>query len=256
MTGIRALHAAVLASYYGRHKQNMERDYVLFRVLYRPLSMPLTTLLLRVGATANGVTAAGLVLLLAALAVMCLPTPYAWLGIAGYCLFWVLDFVDGNIARFHGTSSYFGKLIDGMVDTMGFLVFAAAAAYSVNHDQGFFGWKIELALGMATTFAALLRQNYMFRLAHLKREAGLAAAVGTPPPDTPVRQRGRMRRLVWLFDNLAVSQPVLLPLAAATGTMGAFVLLFFVLHGVFGTAAVAASIVKNQRELASVERQH
>ena len=256
MTGIRALHAAVLASYYGRHKQNMERDYVLYRLVYRPLSMPLTTLLLRFGATANGVTFAGLVVLLISLAVMSLPASYAALGIAGYCLFFVLDFVDGNIARFHGTSSYFGKLIDGMVDTMGFLVFTAAAAYSVHHGHDLFGWTIELALGIATTFAALLRQNYMFRLAHLKREAGLDVPIGAPPPDTPVLKRRRTRRLVWLFDNLTVSQPVLLPLAALTGTTGVFVLLFFLLHGVVGIATVAASIVKNQRELASVERQH
>jgi hypothetical protein len=196
------------------------------------------------------------VLLVVSLVVMSLPAAYAWLGIAGYCLFWVLDFVDGNIARFHGTSSFFGKLIDGMVDTVGFLVFIGAAAYSVNHGHDLFGWKIELGLGIATCFAALLRQNYLFRLTHLKREAGLTSDAVAPPPETPVLKRGLARKLVWLFDNLAVSQPLLLPLAAATGTTGVFVLLFFMLHGMFGLAAVALSIVKNQRELASIERQH
>ena len=252
-TSLRALFFAVLDSYYGRKKQRMERDYVLFQWLYRPVSMPLTALLLRVGATANGVTAVSALVLIASVVLMSVPSPYAALGIAGYPLFYVLDFVDGNIARYRGSASYYGKLIDGFVDTLGFFVFTGAALYSANHAHDLFGYGIEIGLGLATTFGVMLRQNYTLRLALLKRESGLTAA---GPADAPPDKRGLMRRIVWLSDNLAVTAPVLLPIAAVCGMTGVFVLLFFALHTIFGLGAVSISLLKNRRELASLERHH
>jgi phosphatidylglycerophosphate synthase len=248
---ISALHRQVLDSYYGQQKQRVERQYPLHRFVYRPLSMPFTTVLVAIGVTANQVTIFGFFLLMASLALMCAPGTLPALGIAGYCFGFMLDFVDGNIARFNRTASYFGKLFDSMVDTLSFLVFTAVAVYSINSGKNVLDWRVELGLGISTTFAALVRQNYIFRLVHLRREMGVIQ--GTLTAEQVSGNRSCLRLLVWLHENLAASVPVLLPIAAISDATSAFIVLFFFVHVIVGLTGVLVSLVKNKRELAKVQ---
>lgn len=252
---IRALHRRVLDSYYGQAKQRIEQDYVLYRFVYRPLSLPIATVLLRFGVSANQVTIFSLLLLLASLALMCAPSHLLpGLGIAGYFAFFVLDFVDGGIARFTGTASYFGKLLDGMVDSVGFLVFTAASVYSINSGHSLLDWRAELTLGFLTTIAALLRQNYLLRVAHLRREAGVAREDVREYLLAAKRNRGQFLTLA--YDNVTASLPIVLPLAAMTGLTSVFIIAFFLLHGVIGLSGVVVSVARNRRSLSNFERQH
>ena len=254
--GLSELFREVLASYYGRKKQRLENRMLLYRYLYRPLSLPITVVFLKLRVSANQATVLGFLVLVVSLLLLGQGGALGPWGIAGYFIFFVLDFVDGNIARFNGTASYFGKLFDGMVDAVGFLIFIAVAAHNVNSGASVLPSWLELVLGTATTITALLRQNYMFRLAHLKREAGIApeiAGVGEPEGSNG-GGLGRVAALV--YDNLAVSAPVVLPVAVLAGLASAFTVLFFVLHGVIGVAGILYSLVKNHRALAAVDRQH
>jgi len=251
MNGLMSTYREVLRSYYGQVKERTERHYLFYRYVYRPLSFPLSALAIRSGATADGVTLANLLLLIAAMAAVALGTPAAMLaGALLYFAYFVLDFVDGNIARYFRVSSYFGKLIDGMVDTLSFILFSAVALGNVRAGGSLIGAELEIALGVATTVSAFIRQNYRWRLAYLRSEMGLTIMADTQrgKPDSTSGEH-RVPLVVWLFDNAATSTPIVLLLAVCTNLATAFVVLFFILYGIAGNLETLLSIVKNRPTL-------
>lgn len=251
MKALMSTYRGVLGSYYGQVKERMERPFVFYRYVYRPLSFPLSALAIRFGATADGVTLANLLVLVASLIALAFADRFGmWLGACLFFAYFVLDFVDGNIARYLCVSSYFGKLVDGMVDTLSFLVFAAAAWGNVRAGTSLLEPQLELLLGIAATISALLRQNYRWRLAYLKAELGLTIMSDVSKDNPSVAQTGRhVRRAVWLFDNLATSTPLVLLVAAFTDLVTAFVILFFLLYGLAGNIETVLSILKNRSAL-------
>ena len=96
------------------------RDDVLYqrnwfdRNFTRRLSMYFTRPFLMMGLSANQVTAISLLVGLAAGVLMVFPDPVLWLiGIPLFYLYFVLDCVDGEIARYRKTSSLVGSYLDG-----------------------------------------------------------------------------------------------------------------------------------------------
>jgi phosphatidylglycerophosphate synthase len=83
------------------------------RLLFRPISLYLTWICVNLGCSANQVTAGQLVIgVLAAAAVAC---PTLRIGILGLFLFqlgFMLDNIDGEIARFRKQASLTGKFLD------------------------------------------------------------------------------------------------------------------------------------------------
>ncbi len=106
-------------------------DSVWSRVALRPLSIPLSAVALALGASANAVTYFGIVVCLAAAALMAAGGRAAVIaGAALFNLFAVLDCVDGNVARVRGGSAY-GPWVDalgGYVAYTAVLLAAGAAA--------------------------------------------------------------------------------------------------------------------------------
>ena len=80
----------------------------------RRISMYLTKPFLAMGLSANQVTAISLLVGLAAGVLLVFPNPVLWLvGIPLLYLYFVLDCVDGEIARYRKTSSLVGSYLDG-----------------------------------------------------------------------------------------------------------------------------------------------
>jgi phosphatidylglycerophosphate synthase len=251
MNGLMSTYREVLRSYYGQVKERTERHYLFYRYVYRPLSFPLSAIAIRSGASADGVTLANLVLLIAAMVAVAWGTRGAMLaGAVLFFAYFVLDFVDGNIARYFRVSSYFGKLIDGMVDTLSFILFSAVALGNARVGASLYGAELEIALGVATTVSAFIRQNYRWRLAYLRSEMGLTimADAQRAKPDSTSREH-RVPLLVWLFDNAATSTPIVLLAAACADLVSLFVLLFFLLYAIGGNLETLLSIVKNRSTL-------
>jgi phosphatidylglycerophosphate synthase len=95
-----------------------ENEALFTKYFYRPLSFPLTPFFLRLGFSANGVTC--LNLLFGVLAATCFVFGSYTLWRIGAIIFVaekLLDYVDGNIARVKDNASYFGKFLDGVIDT-------------------------------------------------------------------------------------------------------------------------------------------
>jgi phosphatidylglycerophosphate synthase len=244
----RELYDAVLAAYSDK-KRALDGHFVLYRLLYRPLSFPLTVLFIRAGFSANGVSYLNAMLLCLVLGLLLAGSgPLLVCAALLFLLFYVLDFVDGNLARYHNQSSYFGKLIDGTIDTIGFLLFAAVALGNVRSGLNWLPAGVEIALGVATTLTALLNQNFQYRLAYLRLESG-AAQPAARQAAGPTSARGVVALGNRAYQNALVSTPVLLLPAAAFGALTAFTVFFFAVHGVLGVTSTALALVRTRRTL-------
>jgi len=89
------------------------------RWIGRPLANLLTPFFHNRGWTANQVTAGRAVLAGIGVAVLAIPEPWLWpfSPILFYSCF-LLDLVDGNLARMQRGVTYFGKLLDGSADSI------------------------------------------------------------------------------------------------------------------------------------------
>lgn len=244
MSTLFGVYRDLLRTYYGQLKERKEAPFLLYRYLYRPLSFTPSALAIRLGMSADAMTAMNLLVLIATLAALAFgSTGTMILGAWLYFVYFVLDFADGNVARYHGSSSYFGKLIDGMVDSVSFLTFAAAGWGIARAGGAWFGGELEVFLGVATTISALLRQNYQWRMSALKAEVRLME------PPSPPTEAPPMRSVVWLFNNVACSAPLLLVVAAHVDAVPAFLVAFFVLYGVAGNCEILIGVIKNRPAL-------
>ena len=60
--------------------------------------------------------------------------------------FTLVDFMDGNIAALHGPSNAFRQMIDGLVDSLTFLLFIALMFGKHRSGNPMFGASVELFL--------------------------------------------------------------------------------------------------------------
>lgn len=204
MRGLRQyLHLAerVRLCYSENKKEEIEKKENNFFILYffRPLSFYLTPLFLQVKATPNQVTWSGFSIGILACLAFIRGTPFFFqLGAWFYILYIFSDHIDGNIARFHGTTSHYGKFLDGvvtmMVESLFWLCFGLGVyRYSLVNHPSFLSLFDEepsmllLAGGMAT--ASFLGTHY------LKVRYGLAltSIEKMAPPTERDRDSGRER---------------------------------------------------------------
>lgn len=90
-----------------------------FRKIIRPISFYLTPPFLFLGFSANQVTLLSLLTGLIGCGLLISGHYYFMLAGTVFLLsFLMLDFIDGNIARFHGKTNHFGKFLDGVSGTV------------------------------------------------------------------------------------------------------------------------------------------
>ncbi len=116
-----SLREKVKASYMNNKKVEFERqagDPLIFYGI-RPLSLEVTPFFLRLKWTPNQVSCLGAAFGISACFAFLFGSPVlfqagAWL----YLLYFLCDYVDGNIARFHGTTNHYGKFLDCSFDIL------------------------------------------------------------------------------------------------------------------------------------------
>lgn len=108
-----------------------------------------------------------------------------WLiaGAAAYHVAFVLDCVDGKLARLTGTGSVLGQWLDFMLDRIAVTICAVAlfgGLYARNHDP------VLLLLGAVVVFLNLFHQlNGQIMEGALRRAREAAGHAGTPAPSSP-----------------------------------------------------------------------
>ena len=187
---VRRIRELYLAS-----KSTHERRQSLLMVeVFRPISFWMTPPFLRAGLSANQVTVFNWLVAAGAVAACAVGGPL-WFRVAGglYLLNYLLDLVDGNVARYRETRTHLGKFLDGIGDTAKLpLLYVALAIALYRHlpdlDLGAWlirhtvaeSWFVVAALGSTLQ---LMDLNLEIRLDRgIKAIALQKIDAGSPPP--------------------------------------------------------------------------
>lgn len=175
----------------------------------RPLANLMTPAFFNTGWSAGGVTGARTVIAALAIAVLIAPEPW-WppLAAAAFYLCFVLDCVDGNLARLRHSVSYWGKFLDGIADMVFVLGAPAAAGIGVWATGGDGAWML---LGALLTISSLASQMMRSRLSFMRE--WMVSQSGPVSPDTEIRVAAprRVQRFVAaVYVNGSFFAPLLL----------------------------------------------
>jgi phosphatidylglycerophosphate synthase len=141
------------------------RDIVWNRYVARPLAAVLLVPLARTRVTPNQVTFATLVVFIAGAAVLALcPGRGALIGAAAVLeLSYVLDCVDGQLARWKGMSSPVGAHLDFLMDEIKAFLLVAAVAIRLWRAAHAAHWLVEGLLGLVAVATAISLTTFVRR---------------------------------------------------------------------------------------------
>ena len=173
-----------------------------------PIALPLSWLILNYTTlTANSITFSGLALGVAGGVATLLTQDLGWLCV-GFCLFFVCDFVDGQVASVRG-GTQFGAMLD-LASDVTVLLFSILC---LGQRHLMFGQSVELFLLLS--FVSL--HTYVDLLLFAKRRAATKPSWPELPPSTP-RQRGS-RFCIWtLFPKRLTSPLAFMTTYSVTGS--------------------------------------
>jgi phosphatidylglycerophosphate synthase len=164
--------SAVVEAY---RKTRKPKDILWNRFVARPLAAVALVPLARTGVTPNQVTLATLAVFVAGALIMALRPGHGALvwGVAILELSYVLDCVDGQLARLKGTSSPVGAHLDFLMDELKAFVLVAAVAVRLWLGGREARWLLEGLLGLVMVAAAISLTTFV-------RRPEYAAATGAP----------------------------------------------------------------------------
>jgi choline kinase/phosphatidylglycerophosphate synthase len=187
-------------------------DGFVSRHLNRRISIPLSTLLVKLGVTPNMVTTAVLATGVVAAALLFFP-PLVWLAALLFQLASVVDGTDGEVARLTWTGSKKGAMYDSVSDAFRYMLFYAALGASLGLRTGSI-----LYLAGAVVFLVLCLSSVICMIRHLGRNAetivfsSMARELrDLPEHEQPLWQKWTLRLLpLFKLDFLALLTMVLL----------------------------------------------
>lgn len=147
-----------------------------------------------------------------------------------YLFAYVVDFMDGNIARYAGRPTFFGKMIDGLVDSLTFLLFVALGFGNGAAGQSLLNPPIEIVLGVATGFAFLLRAYFYLRLSFVLVPTQNAIAQTTSNDTLISRNRSGILQIgKKIYFGVISGMPVFLLLAVLLDAVSIYLAGYFLL---------------------------
>jgi phosphatidylglycerophosphate synthase len=141
------------------------KDILWNRFVARPLAAVVLVPLARTSVTPNQVTLATLVVFVAGALLMALEPGYGAL-VAGAAILeasYVLDCVDGQLARLKGTSSPIGAHLDFLMDELKAFVLVAAVAVRLWRGGGEARWLVEGLLALVVVATAISLTTFVRR---------------------------------------------------------------------------------------------
>jgi phosphatidylglycerophosphate synthase len=236
----RRLRETVRDQYRGTPRELAELAQPAARYFFRPASFVFTPLLIRLGFTANLATA--LSAILNALALLLLATGGYVEGALCLTIAGIVDYSDGNLARYHYSHSIFGKFIDGLGDCPAALQYAAIGFGLLNTSR-------TLAMsGFVTSFLAIFMMFLDMRYKAFEIEARLLS-----DPDDIVRVEKKATEQIansfgkpaaWLFECWVLSAPLILLAASLLGMIDLYMNLALAAFGLY-TPLRTVAVIRN-----------
>jgi len=216
-------------------KKSLEKDIFSHRYFYRPLSFWPSAVLVRLGFTGNLVTFSKvLILFLSFYLILSGNESYLLAGAILYFFFVVLDFCDGNVARYHNNATMFGKMLDGYADNLGQLIFLVVSLYTVYFERNLFAPEIELGLGGFQLLSCFFLVYGVGKIEIFKLE-NRARGIELFPDTANRKQKSKLRYLKtlrYLQIGIAELNPIVLILAILFGYPSCFILFGAVFYAI------------------------
>jgi hypothetical protein len=197
------------------------------RHVSRPLALYVTWLVAPWGVSAHAMTVAALAVAVAAAGAFAVGSIAAWLiGAALLQTWYLLDHVDGQLARYHRTSSLDGVQLDYLMHHLVNLLVPWGVGYGCVRATGTEGWLL-LGLGWSVGLLLLGLANdtrykaFIARLKETRDELRVVGRAGARRVDesadlvTPAGYR-LLRRIVWLARKLCEPHVVMNCLTAVS----------------------------------------
>jgi len=167
-------------------RQNDRQSHLWAHLAIRPLSFYITPFFVNRGISANVVTGVGLIVLLSAFAAL-LATPWnAGLLVVGAVLiniWYLLDFVDGNVARYSNLDSTFGAFFDWYVGVIYHVGVPLCVGIAVYLSEAFTILPVDpvwwLVLAVVMVLARLLRRLTAQKVSLLSDGSGNGGELST-----------------------------------------------------------------------------
>jgi phosphatidylglycerophosphate synthase len=249
-----------IADSYRRTKK--PKDILWNRLVARPLAAVLLVPLARTRVAPNQVTFASLAVFVAAAALLVgLP---GWAGlivaVAVLELSYVLDCVDGQLARLRGTSSPVGAHLDFLMDELKAFLLVAAAGARLWRDDGHMRWLVEALAGLVVVASAISLTTFVRRPEYLR-------ATGAPRPqaagdygdglDTaataPAPPRSLLAKVVGAVESLGrliIHYPSYLVFVAAANRLDLFLHVYLAMNAAYAARTILAVLRKLGRSSA------
>jgi len=189
---------------YARIRKSVDADGLFAHYLIRPLTVPLTRMLLGTRVSPNQVTITALLAGLCAAA--CAADGTRSLTITAGLLYWLgnaIDCIDGDLARLRLQSSKMGEWLDSMTDEISTFTLLAGLGVGLWHSHAGREW---LILGLAGSVVGALTVARLYLELHRRRMPIDSAQfpwffqdAGAPkpdPPGAPASLLGRVGRLL------------------------------------------------------------
>lgn len=237
---------------------NANRFSLVTRYVFVPIAWPISAVLASVGMGPNSVTVLRTLIMVTGLAAVCIPTPLAlYCGIGAYFLFVIMDLVDGNLSRLLDKASFFGKMMDGFVDTLGIVLLPLALGVHMANR----GDPAAFVAGAIAAISFSMMMNLAIRHGFVKKDVELLEAVsGTAkvPNDHPVvsrilstRKSGAITRFIdqEVFIYLGYMRDIGLVIALLTDTVTGYLIILAALHTTLFIAFSGIRLLRSYVEL-------
>jgi phosphatidylglycerophosphate synthase len=233
----------------GYRRTSKPNDILWNRFVARPLAALLVAPLERTRITPNQVTLLSLVVFLAAAALLVLlPGPSGLLtAVIVLELSYVLDCVDGQLARLRGTSSPVGAHFDFLMDELKAFVLVAATAGRLWGDSGDDRFLLE-GLVALTAVASGISLTTFIRRPEYRAATGAAVSQGTgdygegfAPKASAEPPRSAVRQLIALGERLGrflIHYPSYLLFVAIADRLDLFLHIYFAVHAAYAARAL------------------
>jgi len=249
-----------IADLYRRTKK--PKDILWNRLVARPLAAVLLVPLAKSRITPNQITFASLAVFVAAVAVLVGLPGWAGLLIAVAVLefSYVLDCVDGQLARLRGTSSPVGAHLDFLMDELKAFMLVAATGARLWRGDGRTQWLVEALAGLVAVASAISLTTFVRRPEYLR-------ATGAPRPQAagdygdgldgaapkPAPPRSLVAKVVGAVESLGrliIHYPSYLVFVAAANRLDLFLHVYLAMNAAYAARTILAVLRKLGRSSA------
>jgi len=224
----------------------------------RPLALRVTWVLLPTGISAHAVTFVAWACAVAAAVAFGCGGSVGWLVGAGLLQLWyLLDHVDGQVARYRNRESLDGVQLDYLMHHTVDILIPCGLGYGLFQATDTRGWLVAgLAWGIGSLLLGLEHdarsKAFIQRLKRLEGELRVIGGGGGRPAPAPPVPAGWLRRIAWL-GRKACEAHVMVNLVAALAVATWFMPGWQILRGVYvalmALAALSLAIVQIVRNL-------